>query len=99
MHRVIEEKLETQQQAILGLLQLLNTKLESQDKNTKELVQKNIERVLQLTDQTMRSVQVMAKQREKESLEKTVGGAVMWTVKSFLAGYLGKYMWPLKFIL
>ena len=102
LHRVIEfliQKLETQQQAILGLLQLLNTKLESQDKNTKELVQKNIERVQQLTDQTMKSVQVMAKQREKESLEKTIGGAVMRTAKSFLAGYLGKYMWPLKFIL
>ena len=102
LHGIIEvliQRLGTQQQAIVGLLQLLDTKLESQDKNTKELIQKNIERVQQLTDQTVKSVQEMMKQRGSESLQKTVGGAVVWSVKSVLTGYLGKYMWPLKFIL
>ena len=95
---VLAQRLETQQQAILGLLQLLDNKLESQDKNTQELFQKNVERVQQLTDQ-MKSVREMTKQRGSESLEKTVGGAVVWTVKSVLAGYLGKYIWPLKLLL
>ena len=106
LHGIIEvlnEKLErqisfitSQQEAILSILQVVETRSMRSDSNTRELLQKNVERVQHLTDQ-MKSVQAMAKRQESASLEKAVGGAVVTSVKSVLPvpGYLSSVVWRL----
>ena len=90
--------IKAQQHAVMSLLETVERKFELQNKNTQELVQKNIEKVHQLTDQTMKSVQRMTERQAVAdgALERKIGKAVVGTGQSILIWALPFLAWPLS---
>ena len=89
--------IKAQQQLVLSLLQMVEKKFETQDKNTRELVQKSLEKVQTLTDQTVRSVERMSQKQVDGALEKRIGSAVL-QMPGLLSSVPNFLQWPLSLV-